>query len=455
MNLCYFYPSIYWKCACLSVDAGAVNEEDYYNLVEEGIIELTDDEDKREQTKVQYGKMASALIKAREYGATIALPDINKARYGFTPDADKNVILFGFRGISRVGEDIIQDIILHRPYTSLQDFLTKMMTKDGKKLISKDKVINLIKAGAFDEVEHKDRYTILHDYIDSIADKKQKLNLMNFSMLIQKKLIPDELSFAAKVYNFTKYIRKMKYDKYYILDENGYRFYSENYDTTQVKLIEVHNNLVKAISMVYWDRIYDKEMNVPRQYIKNHQQELMDKLNQQLFEEEFVKYATGSQLQWELDSLNFYYSGHPLGGVTYPCEITPLQELKENELDGYWLIKGKMVPKYKLRTIAGTVIDKDKVKSIVTLQCPDGVIDIKIPKQQFARYAHTIASINEDGDKDILEDSFFNKGTHLLVTGILRGNIFVPKVYKSTGFDSILKIVLEEDKKFKCFLRKQ
>ena len=30
MNLGHFYPSIYWKTACVSVDAGAINEEDFY-----------------------------------------------------------------------------------------------------------------------------------------------------------------------------------------------------------------------------------------------------------------------------------------------------------------------------------------------------------------------------------------------------------------------------------------
>ena len=53
MNLGHFYPSIYWKTACVSVDAGALNEEDFYNLVETGIMELTDEEDKREQSKVR------------------------------------------------------------------------------------------------------------------------------------------------------------------------------------------------------------------------------------------------------------------------------------------------------------------------------------------------------------------------------------------------------------------
>ena len=75
-------------------------------------------------------------------------------------------------------------------------------------------------------------------------------------------------------------------------------------------------------------------------------------------------------------------------------------------------------------------------------------------KQQFARFTHVISNIDDDGNKDILEDSFFEKGTHLLVTGILRGNVFVPKVYKDTGFEAILKIVLKENGTLDYLLRK-
>jgi len=453
MNLCYFYPSIYWKTACVSVDAGALNEEDFYNLVESGIMELTDDNDKREQSKVKYGKLATAIIKFRQYG-NVETPDINTSRFGFAPDAESNTIRFGLRGIARVGENIIREIILNRPYASLNDFVTKMVSNDGKKLISKDKVVNLIKAGAFNKVEGKTTEQILREFVYSVSDQKKRLNLQNFQMLIAKGLIPNELSFSVKVFNFTKYIRKMRFMGNYILDDaNGMRFYSQHYDMTKVRQLEKDGKIVNVINDKYWDAIYDSEMNKPRAYIKEHHDELLNKLNNILYEEEYDKYADGDQLQWELDSLNCYYSGHPLVKVELPIDITPVSALVENEFDGSWMIKGKMIPKYKLRTIIGTVIDKDKTKGLVTIQTVDGgVIDIKVFKQQFARYSHVIAS--EDADNDIIEDSFFEKGTHLVVTGILRGEVFVPKVYKNTGFDAILKIELNKDSTLKQLLRK-
>ena len=453
MNLCHFYPSLYWKCACLSVDAGAINEEDYYELVDSGIVDLSDEDDVRAQNKVNYGKVASAIIKARET-IGVELPDINVSRLGFTPDEDRNVIVYGIRGIARVGEQIIKDIIINRPYNSLDDFIAKMVSADGKKLISKDKVVNLIKAGAFDNIENKPREEILKNYILSVADQKQKLNLQNFAMLIKQKMLPQELDFSVKVYNFTKYIRTMRYMGNYILDEFGYSFFSENYDLTKVNMIEKDGQYVNVISSAWWDNVYDAEMNKPRAYIKTHHDELLEELNTRLFNEEYNKYANGGLLQWELDSLNFYYSGHPLQNLIIPTETTLVKDLKENEFDGFWMIKGKQVPKYKLRSIVGTVIDKDKVKGLVTLQTTDGVIDIKVFKQQYARFDHTITDVNENGDKIILEESFFEKGTHLLVTGILRGTTFTPKTYKDTGFDPILKIVTKEDGSLDYFIRK-
>ena len=55
---------------------------------------------KRKQVvKVQYGKVAAALSKFRdELGVEIGLPDINRARFGFTPDTQKNEIVFGIKG---------------------------------------------------------------------------------------------------------------------------------------------------------------------------------------------------------------------------------------------------------------------------------------------------------------------------------------------------------------------
>ena len=455
MNLCYFYPSIYWKTACLSVDAGAINAEDYYNLVSRGIVSAVDEEDKREQNKIQYGKMASAIIKLQEF-AEVALPDINVARFGFTPDAENNSVMFGLRGISRVGEPIIQAIMEKRPFVSLADFCNRMVDEDGKKQISKDRVVNLIKAGAFNTLEKQSREQILQNYLHTTCEPKSKLTLQNFAMLIANELIPAEYSYQVKIYNFTKYNRKQKLANTYILDANAMSFYMENnYPQTHIKQMEADDGaIVNTIAKTTWDYVYESEMNKIRAFIKTNHDDLLQKLNDKLFAAEWNKYASGDELKWELDSLNFYYSGHPLSKLILPVDISGVKDLAEDEFDGFWTIKGKQVPKYKLRTIVGAVIDKDTTKGTFILSCPDGVVNVKVFKQQFARYAHTLSETDDDGNKTILENSFFDKGTFLAVTGILKGDTFIPKVYRNTGFDAILKIVLDQDGNLDYLMRK-
>ena len=63
------------------------------------------------------------------------------------------------------------------------------------------------------------------------------------------------------------------------------------------------------------------------------------------------------------------------------------------------------------------------------MQAPDGIIVMKLYKDLFAFYA------NETNGP-----SFFEKGTHLLITGISRGSVFIPKVYKNMNRKSLVKI---------------
>jgi len=420
MNLVHKFPPIYWKTACLSVNAGAINEEDFYNLVEEGVIELSDEDDVRSSKKIQYGKVASAIGDMRG-SIQVLQPDINLSRMGFTPDSENNVIRYGLKGITRVGDNIIQEIILNRPYSSLNDFVEKMTTTDDKKLISKDKVVNLIKAGAFDSLENKPREQILKEFIENIVEKK--------------------------CYNFTKYIRKSRYKNHYLIDEVALDYFLERFPAE--KIVKIRKDYVdhNAISETWWDAIYNQFMNNVRSWMQSNQEYLLSELNESLFAEEFEKYGRGTILDWELQSLNFFYSGHPLDGVEFPVEIKDYNQIIEGEIVGHFLIKGKTIPKMKLSSIAGTVIDKDKTKSIVTLATREAVVDVKFYKQQFAKFAHESNLDESDENYKPNEENFLEKGTHLVITGIKRGDMFVPKVYKNTGIHSVLKAVIQ-DKKF-------
>ena len=449
-NLAYHYPIIYWNTACLSIDASAISEEDFYNLLDEGVLDVSSDEDVREANKMDYAKVASAIDKFKSL-ITIKSPDINKSRLSFTPNVEENSILYGLKGITRVTTPVIQEIMMNRPYSSLEDFVNKVT----KRIVTKDKIINLIKSGAFNEIEGKSTREILNDFISSICDFKKKLTLQNANMLIDYGLIPyDKYGTEIEVYKLTKELRKHR-------DANKFYYIASEIQVTddkkalwvpliidRVKEMIIAGEQVKVIDSSSWDKyVYDTNMGHIKTFIAANHDDLLKKLNFMLFKEEFDKYALGDELQWELDSINFYKSGHPLTNVIpqLPMEITPLNEIIEDAQEGFFYIKGKNIPKMRIYAIAGTVIDKDKVKGIVSVQTPEGIIDVKVYKDLFATMVNVISNVDEQGNKVIIEDSFFEKGTHLLIHGIKRGVTFIPKVYKNTGYKSIMKIDIDEN----------
>ena len=449
MNLAYHYPIIYWNCACLSVDSSAINSADFYNLVDEDIISLSE-ENKKIQNKMDYAKLAAALDKFRNI-CQIDLPDINESRLSFTPDVKNNSILYGLKGISRVTEPVINEIMSNRPFSSLEDFLNKVT----KRIVTKDKVINLIKSGAFNKIEHTDIKTILKKYICMISDTKNRLTMQNANMLIDNNLLPHNLETECDTYKLTKELRKHKDSNkiWYIVDSldmpvdkiNSWRNIFANSNIQGEELL-VDGEPHKVIDMKSWDKFYDNQMLKIKNYIKDNHDLLLQKLNDKLIDDEYNKYCSGNEETWQLDSLNFFFNSHPLAKAIPQLElqteihVNKINEIVEGAQEGTFFIKGKVIPKMKLYTIAGTVIDRDKVKGTVTIQCPDGVVTLKLYKDLYS----TFVAVDEESG----QDSFFEKGINLLVTGVQRGSTFVPKTYKNTGRKSVMKINIDNQNNF-------
>ena len=455
--MAYHYPIIYWNCACLSVDSSAINSLDFYNLVDDGVLDIDAVDGKKAQNKMDYAKLASALDKFRGI-CQIDLPDINESRLSFTPDVKNNRILYGLKGITRITEPVIEEIMMNRPFSSLEDFVNRTL----KKTVTKDKIINLIKCGAFNRIEHTDnKEEILKKFIWSICEPKKRLTMQNVNMLIEHDLFPPELTYSCDTYKLTKELRRNR-------DSNKMWYCGDRLEVPQNKIedwrqiikdanLEVKELIIdgeprRVIDSKKWDAFYESKMTVLKNYISKHHDELLKMLNDTLFFAEYNKYCSGDNEQWELDSLNFYFAKHPLTKVIPQLiretniPVDRVEDIVEGAQEGEFFIKGKIIPRMKLYTIAGTVIDKDKVKGLVTLQCPSGVVNLKLYKDLFA----TFVAVDEEN----YQDSFFEKGTHLLVTGIQRGATFVPKVYKSTGRKSILKINIDINGDFKSLEEK-
>lgn len=409
-----------------------------------------ENENEEEETKVKnsaadYGKIASAIGKMRARNVNFSLPDINKSDITFTPDLDTNTIIYGLRGITRVGNQLIKDIIKNRPYTSIDDFLFKIK-------VNKTQMISLIKAGVFDELYGNDRILIMNKYLDLISDKKKRITLQNMAMLINYNLIPEEYSFEIRVFNFNKYLKKFKSEDNYHLDTIAMKFFSEYYNTDILNNVVIDGEEQNGdISQNIWDNTYKKEMEPVKVWMKKNQESILNNLNEVLFNESAKKYAEGSISKWEMASLNFYYHEHELQRLRSDIyDIDDYFSLPDNpEIEREFNTKdGSLISIYKLHRIAGTIIDKNKNKSMITLLTTTGVVNVKIWKNQFTVWDKQISQIGVDGKKHVIEKSWFTRGNKVIITGIKRDNTFVPKKYKNTEYSLFEKIIELDDKGF-------
>lgn len=455
MNLAFKEPTIFWNCACLINDAGGIdlladdgdeededNEDEEYDDFEDfSCVEELESSDSNNVTKkkkqsrsANYGKIATAIGKICSEGVNITLPNINRSSFTFTPDAEKNVIRYGLSGISKVGHDIVKNIIANRPYNSFEDFCSKVK-------VNRSQAINLIKAGAFDDFGEREE--IMRKYITAMTDTKKRLTLQNMSMLINKNLLPPQLCFQVKVFNFNKYLKKNKVSTWYALDEIAFNFYSKNFDLDLLTPYEEDDYLWK-IPILKWDAIYKKQMDPVREYLKRNQEAKLKELNDCLIKENWDKYCEGGLAKWEMDSVSYYFHPHELANIDKRrYSLTEFINLPEEpEIDKVITIKGKQIPMLKIKRICGTVLDRDKTKKTVTLLTTTGVVTVKIFGNVFSSYDKQISEKGADGKKHVIEKSWFSRGNKIIVTGIRRGDNFIAKKYKNTPY-SLVELITQ------------
>lgn len=440
------FPIIYWNTACLIVNSQSIEEpEDEEEIAETCIDEfddsseeeeeedseegITSKKEKKKQKTVNYGKIAIAIGKMEQGGIYISPPDINSSGFTFSPDEKNNIIRYGLRGITKVGEDIVKSIIEKRPYSSIDDFLSKVK-------INKPQMINLVKAGAFDEFG--DRENLMQYYVSEISDTKKRITLQNMKMLIDFGMIPDEYDLQRRVFNFNKYLKKMKIGtQYYGLDNIAMNFYEKNFDVDFLEPYDTESGF--AILQTKWDKIYKAQMDIIRPFIKDNNQLLLNDVNNRLMSDVWNKYCLGSISKWEMDSVSCYFHQHELQDVNYRlCGFSNFFELNEQpEIDRIIEIKGKKIPLFKICRICGTVLDRDKSKKMVTVLTREGVVNVRVFGEVFSYYDKQISERGADGKKHVIEKSIFSRGNKIIITGIRRENEFVMKKYKNTPYHGI------------------
>ena len=412
-------------------------------IIDDELEQYDDDEEENDEVKrvkkksaknANYGKIASAIGKMKMSGIDVAPPDINKSGYTFSPDPNSSIIRYGLSGIVKVGNEVVQNIINCRPYNSIDDFLSKVK-------VNKPQMINLIKAGAFDSFGN--RIEIMHQYINKISDTKKRITLQNMKMLIDFGLIPDEYDIERRVYNFNKYVKKLKWNSYYALDNIAFTFYEKYFSIDKLEPTEMSESGF-MIKQTIWDNMYQSYMNNIRPFIQKNNQELLSSVNERLTRDIWNKYCLGTLSKWEMDSVSFYSHPHELSKVDlkrYNC--TNFFRLSETpEIDRIVPIKGKQVPLFKIRRIAGTVLDKDKNKKIVTLLTNEGVVNVKIYGGVFSNYDKQISVRGPDGKKHVIEKSWFSRGNKIIVTGIRQENAFIAKKYSKTPY-SLVELITD------------
>lgn len=417
MNLNYKFPSIYWATACLTVNSGGADEES--------------------GGTTNYGKLSSAIGRIKRQGIGVELPDINKAKFGFTPDQSTNSIIYGMKGISEVGDDIINKIISNRPFTNFQDFLDRVGP-------GKVQTIALIKAGCFDKLENQGRKELLYEYLSILIPRKNKLTLANVNGLINYNILPKNKSAFIYLFNFNKYLKLNKKDDRYYIDERAYQYFSKNFDVNYLGT----DKKKTYIEIKVWDTLYKDRMMELKEYITKNQEKLIDKLHAAEIDEVWQQYCGGTLSTWEMDTLGFYYHDHDLLNTYHPeFKFGDFYEMSEIPIASeYHEYKGRKVPVFELQTIYGTVLDKNSYKHTIVLLTPTGVVNVKCVAEQYSKYDKQLSQPNpETGKKEVIERSWFKRGTNLIVNGWRNADQFMARGRQAEGKYPIYKILESDD----------
>ena len=135
-------------------------------------------------TSVRDDKDKSALYlnECRRMGIKVLPPDVNESDSGYTPRGTD--IRFGLTAIRNVGENVVSSIIENRKtkgkYLSFGDFLTKV----DSHVCNKKTIESLIKAGAFDSLNHTRRglMMVFLEALDAVSEAKRAEAIGQFDL---------------------------------------------------------------------------------------------------------------------------------------------------------------------------------------------------------------------------------------------------------------------------------
>ena len=394
LNLGYHYPIIYWNTACLIINAGANEELD-------------------DNKSTQYGKIAKAIANFKQRSIIVDRPLINEAKFSFVPDEKNNRIIFSFKGLCGIGDDIARAIVEHQPYSSFEDFCKRMV---DTKIIGTAKMIILIKAGCFNELDSPDRMETMKKFLSrNVFTPTDKLTMQQFNSALEYDIFPKEMETMIRIKNFKAYAlhesfflkniidegkkvpKKGYHDRYFALDERGTEFLMEHFNTCIVG--------TKEDGVIISEKLFNKEWDALIQPLKDYMAlpETLQLYNQKKLDSTMESYASGSLEQWDMESLSYYPDRHELWNLNEPkYGVVDYNSLSETPQVYQYItrrIRGeiKHTPKFQIVRLAGTVLDSDNNKHLVTLLTNHGVVTCKYNKGQYSYYNKRISEQTPTG----------------------------------------------------------
>ena len=420
LNLNYYYPRVYWNCACLSIEASGTDEEN--------------------TGSTDYGEMAKAIYKMKKYGVGVHAPSINDSNIDFTPREKDSAILFGLGGIAGINIDISRQILSNRPYTSFTDFYHKNAYKGS--LITKSKFIQLIKAGCFDEFE-PDRRIVMRQYFILSTPNVTSLAMNNIGQ-IKAARVPIPKSIIGP-YNFRKYIcnKQFKYGNHpkfksktlYWLDQKALKYFENHCKSSMVEGIDYW---FEDDRWVIVDKSLEKLLAPSIETLKDYinTPEFLDKFNKARAKQSMIESVDGLDVnRWAFSSISFYPDEHELAHIDRErYNISLFNELPE---EPKFITKsyGKREWKqFALAQIACTVIDKnDNHHMLTVLDIGNNVIQCKFNAEVYSFYKAQLSETDGSGNKIVMDKPWFRRGQTLILAGVRMGtDDFRVKCYRNS-----------------------
>ena len=425
LNLNYYYPRVYWNTACLKVES------------------QSDETNERANGQTDYGKVAKSIYKMRKFGINVLPPNIELSGISFTPNEQDSTILFGLGGISGINLDIAKAIIDNRPYKNFDDFYNKFHYTGS--LITKSKMVSLIKSGCFDNTD--DKISAMKWLTVYENPKKESLTTANIPNAINLGVdFPQELITA---YYFYKYVTdkkffycndpKYKSKKHYLVMDNAIDYFEEN---CMNKLKEEQDYYYTENGLVVVDKALEKALKEPLDKLKEYinTQAVIDQYNTLMWQSEYQSMIGGieDENKWAFSSISFYPNGeHELNGIDYETyNLSHFSELPEEPTFTLKSRGNRTWRQYEIYRICGTVLDRKDKDHMFNILTPDNeVVAVNMPKGQFAYYKQTIEI---DGVKD---ENWLKRGNLVMVCGYRREDALFVKSYKNSIFQHSMTLI--------------